>query len=98
MTEETIFHEAQAKPAAERAAYLDQACAGDAALRERVEALLRAHDDPGSFLAGSPVDRLAATVGQPARPPGAVPAVRAIAEGTGSRIGPYRLLEPIGEG
>ena len=29
---------------AERAAYLDQACAGDAALRRRVEELLEAHE------------------------------------------------------
>jgi serine/threonine protein kinase len=51
MTEETIFLAAleQATPAA-RAAYLDVACAGDPALRERVEALLRSHADPDSFL------------------------------------------------
>src|SRR5262245_17920042 len=36
-------------PAA-RAAYLDRECAGDAVLRHRVEALLRAHDQPDSLL------------------------------------------------
>ena len=36
-------------PAA-RAAYLDGACGGDAGLRTRVEALLRAHDQPDSLL------------------------------------------------
>jgi serine/threonine protein kinase len=35
---------------AERAAYLDRECAGDATLRHRVEALLRAHDQPDSIL------------------------------------------------
>lgn len=40
-------------------AYLDEACAGDAALRERVEILLRAHSQSNSLLdtpaAGLPV-------------------------------------------
>ena len=36
-------------PAA-RSAYLDQACAGDAALRSQVEQLLKAHQEPGSFM------------------------------------------------
>src|SRR4051794_15389691 len=35
---------------AARLAYLDRACGGEAGLRERVEALLRAHDPAGSFL------------------------------------------------
>src|SRR5438105_4048339 len=34
----------------ERAAYLQQACGGDAALRRQVEALLRRHEQAGSFL------------------------------------------------
>ncbi|HEX3451154.1 MAG TPA: hypothetical protein VHS97_23065 [Isosphaeraceae bacterium] len=33
-----------------RALYLDKACAGDSALRARVEALLKSHDEAGSFL------------------------------------------------
>jgi WD40 repeat protein len=41
---EAIFAAALRLPTAgKRAAYLDEVCAGDAALRERVEALLRAH-------------------------------------------------------
>jgi serine/threonine protein kinase len=35
---------------AERAAFLDEACGDDATRRRRVEALLRAYDDAGSFL------------------------------------------------
>src|SRR5437870_117289 len=34
----------------EREAYLRQACGGDAELRRQVEALLREHERPGSFL------------------------------------------------
>lgn len=50
MNEETLFHLAREKPFSERAAFLDLACAGDIALRERLEVLLRAHDAPDSFL------------------------------------------------
>jgi WD40 repeat protein/tRNA A-37 threonylcarbamoyl transferase component Bud32 len=50
MNEETLFHLAREKPPGERAAFLDQACTGDTALRRRVEVLLQAHDDPGSLL------------------------------------------------
>ena len=43
MNEEDIFHEALARNPADRAAYLDRACAGDPALRASVDALLRAN-------------------------------------------------------
>jgi tetratricopeptide (TPR) repeat protein len=79
---------------AQRAAYLDAACAGDPALRGAVEALLRAHETDPGFLerpAGSvtgPVDAPAAAIPGPvaAERPGALLAGR------------YKLLEPIGEG
>lgn len=58
MNEETLFHEALARPAAERAAFLDQACAGQPELRAAVEALLAAHEASGSLL-----DKLPAEVG-----------------------------------
>src|SRR5262245_58422314 len=60
MTERELFMEAldRASPA-DRAAYLDVACGGDSALRERVEALLRSHEEAGKFLAGSVPERLA---------------------------------------
>jgi serine/threonine protein kinase len=93
MNEETLFHLAVGKPAGERAAFLEHACGGDAALRSRVEALLQAHDHPGSFL-GNPAPDLEATSDSlPGRRDGA-----AGAEGPGSRIGPYKLLQQIGEG
>jgi serine/threonine protein kinase/tetratricopeptide (TPR) repeat protein len=51
MSERTIFMTALEKNnPAERAAYLGEACAGDPTLRQRVEALLKSHDDAGSFL------------------------------------------------
>jgi serine/threonine protein kinase len=89
-SERTIFIEAldKADPA-ERAAYLDGACGDDADLRRRVERLLEAIDSAGSFMESStaPVD-LDAIAGTPAP----------ILEGPGTRIGPYKLLEAIGEG
>jgi len=50
MNERAIFIEALDRDTpADRAAYLDEACAGDPALRERVEALLRSHEEAGEF-------------------------------------------------
>src|SRR3954469_23485057 len=50
MNERSIFTEALDRDTpADRAAYLDTACAGDPALRERVEALLRSHEEAGEF-------------------------------------------------
>jgi serine/threonine protein kinase/tetratricopeptide (TPR) repeat protein len=72
----------------ERAAFLAKACAGGAGRRARVEALLRAYEAAGNFLQGNPPPSEAvATVDQPP-----------VAEGAGTVIGPYKLLEQIGEG
>src|SRR4051812_15299277 len=72
----------------ERAAYLDQACAGDAALRASVEALLRAHDRAGHLLDRPALDDADRTG-----------AYRAPTELPGTVIaGRYKLLEEIGEG
>ena len=49
--EALIFAEAAALPPEERAAYLDRACAGDAPLRARIEALLAAHEAAAGFMA-----------------------------------------------
>jgi serine/threonine-protein kinase len=51
MSEESLFNPALAiSDPAERSAYLDGACGGDAALRRRIDALLVAHDNSGTFL------------------------------------------------
>jgi Tol biopolymer transport system component/predicted Ser/Thr protein kinase len=44
-----VFHAALAREAAMRGALLDEACAGDQALRAEVDALLAAHRDAGAF-------------------------------------------------
>ena len=58
MNEESLFHEALARPAGDRVAFLAEACAGRPALRSAVEALLASHDPYGKFLLGSPVAAL----------------------------------------
>jgi WD40 repeat protein/serine/threonine protein kinase len=66
MTEETVFAAALEKnDPAERAAYLDKACAGDPNLRHQVEALLKAHIADDQFLA-VPAAAQAAAAARPA--------------------------------
>src|SRR5215472_4887131 len=71
---------------AERSAFLDAQCAGDDALRSEVEALLLHHQQMGGFLNTGPVI-LAATIDSPE-----------LSTGRGTTIGPYKLLEKLGEG
>src|SRR6188768_899576 len=49
---EDIFADALALTGAERTAFLDRACGGDAALRANLDGLLRASDRAGRFLDG----------------------------------------------
>ena len=72
--------------APERAAYLDRACAGNHEVRQEVYALLKAHQDAGSFLEQPPA-RVDATLD-----------VHPVAERAGQTIGRYKLLEEIGDG
>ncbi len=72
---------------AERAAYLDQACGADNALRTEVEQLLEAHDQAGSFLNHPPAAEMPTLISAP------------MTEGPGTVIGGrYKLLQQIGEG
>src|SRR5262245_50614611 len=54
-----LFLAALDLPADQRAAYLDGACAGDAALRQRLEAMLQSHENSGELLPRSPAEMLA---------------------------------------
>jgi len=87
-------------PPEQRAAYLDAACRGDAALRAEVESLLRSLDDAGKFLANPTVnvypDSRSAESATNLQSAATVAAQRH--EGPGTRIGPYKLLQLIGEG
>src|SRR5262249_17524569 len=68
----------------ERAAYLDQACGDDLDARRRGDRPLAAHSQAGNFLGAGPA-AAAVTADWPA-------------QATGTRIGPYKLLQQIGEG
>jgi WD40 repeat protein/serine/threonine protein kinase len=87
MNEREIFIGAlQEECPAERQAYLDRACGTDTVLRRRVEGLLRDCERAAGFLS-APAHALAATTDEPP-----------VAERPGTVIGPYKLLEQIGEG
>jgi WD40 repeat protein/serine/threonine protein kinase len=86
MSDSGIFKAAIKLPADQRGVYLDQACGDNQALRQEVQSLLQAHDAPGSLLEGLSAGRGMPDDYQP------------IAEREGTVIGPYKLLEQIGEG
>jgi tetratricopeptide (TPR) repeat protein/serine/threonine protein kinase len=71
---------------AARDAYLQQVCGDDAAIATRVRALLKAYEESASFLE-APAAGQAATIDAPAP-----------TQTAGTMIGPYKLLEPIGDG
>jgi eukaryotic-like serine/threonine-protein kinase len=88
--EVTIFNAARRLPPSQRAAYLDEACAGDAALRHRLHGLLQISEEAGAFLANPA-----------AVPPGPAGTNRLPvfhAEKLGDRVGRYKILQQIGEG
>jgi tetratricopeptide (TPR) repeat protein len=85
LPEESIFAQAlEIASAAERAAFLDRACGNNQALRGEVEALLRAHEQSGDLL--DLPEKSPVTTDLPGQ------------EHPGTFLGPYKLLEQIGEG
>jgi serine/threonine protein kinase len=93
MNERDIFIAAlQQQHPAQRRAFLDAACFDQPELRQQVEHLLRLHEGAGSFLekpaAAAPATGAFAEAAEPAPPP----------ETPGAVIGPYQLLEQVGEG
>ncbi len=84
--EEAIYHEAAARPPAQRTSYLRTICGDDDALFARLEALLRARDIDDDFLKIPPLESVIALDGRP------------LTESPGTTISRYKLLEKIGEG
>src|SRR6267142_2194575 len=87
--EVAILNAALELPVEQRVAYLDQACAGDANLRQQIEDLLQAHERAGGFLAAPPAGfdfKRTEIVNVP------------LIEKPGDKIGHYKLLQQIGEG
>jgi hypothetical protein len=83
----------------QRAAFLTEACGSDEKLRQHVEALLHQHAQAGSFLEKPPAGAAGDTSDVP---PGRwldqEELKAAPLEGPGTVIGPYKLLQQIGEG
>jgi serine/threonine protein kinase/Tfp pilus assembly protein PilF len=106
MNEREIFIAAlEQESPADRRAYLDRVCQDDLGLRGRVEELLGAHDRAGSFLnrpivapgptgdytpgGGRQAGAISSETSDPEAESGAL---------SGRTIGPYKLLQQIGEG
>src|SRR5712691_8102221 len=87
--EAALFALALGKPVAERAAFLQAVCGSDGVLRQRLESLLAAHDQPGELLA-TPTPGLKATI--------KLDLDDAPDEAVGQTLGRYKLLERVGEG
>lgn len=76
--------------------YLEEACGDDEDLRRRVEALLSAHAEPETYLDRPAAEfHLGVTDNLTSK---LKPTNRDDAEGVGSVIGPFKLLQQIGEG
>ena len=86
--EESLLVETLRRPVSERAAFLDGACHGDLALRERLEALLAAHEQSVTVSDTRVADR-PTPMRDPADKSG---------KAVGRTLGPYKLLEQVGEG
>jgi eukaryotic-like serine/threonine-protein kinase len=86
MSDSGIFKAALKLPPDQRGAYLNAACGADTELRREVESLLQAHDVPSGLLKDEAALRHATIDYEP------------LTERPGSVIGPYKLMEQIGEG
>lgn len=85
--EVNIFTQALRLSLAERAAFLENACAGQEAMRQRIESLLRAFENSGEFLSTPAVGVEMADERE-----------RKVGEQPGDWVGRYKLLQQIGEG
>ncbi len=82
-----VFQEALARNPAERAGFLNDACAGDPALRREVEALLSSDEQGGGFIESPAIEIAPELV-----------ADEHTTSVTGKSIGPYRLDSRLGAG
>src|SRR5260221_14099906 len=85
-----LVSRAIALPQEQRQDFIAHECAGDILLALQVRDFVAAHEAAGSFMS-SPTRTIAPTGGVPA-------GAASTREGPGTRIGPYKLLELIGEG
>src|ERR1043165_5171776 len=77
----------------ERIAFLSRECGDDEPLRRQIEAMLQAHAAADSFL-----EKPAAALDMTVDAVPDCPQVHSTSEAPGTRIGPYKLLQQLGEG
>jgi predicted Ser/Thr protein kinase len=104
-----IFHDALAGEVANRGAFLDRVCAGDAALRAEVDAMLAAHHEAGRFGEEPVFASGTASLGRdPAASEGPARSGAAVASREGEQAAAflpgtvlarrYRIVAPLGRG
>jgi serine/threonine protein kinase len=115
LTVKSVFDQAHEMTSpAERQAFLDEACAGDAMLRQQVEALLQAYDairsgtflqtpavglgNTGPYQLGPDTPREASLFDDPTVAPQPGSQPTVHIEGPGTQIGVYKLIKELGEG
>ena len=86
-----IFLAAADQPLEKRKSFLNAACGDDDGLRAGVDALLESEQQADQFLFTKDEEGVTASLK-------AATGSDRLAEGTGTRIGPYKLLQRIGEG
>jgi serine/threonine protein kinase len=97
--EEAIFIEVLQATVAERDSCLAAACGGDAALRQRVEGLLKAFEKAGTFLENPASGVTPPAEEEPVKSPRPTIQIKLQpTEKLGDHISRYKLLQQIGEG
>ena len=82
----SVFQAALERGPGQQAAFLDEACAGDSALRGEVESLIASHKQVGNFIEAPAIEVAAPLL------------VDDQADSVGRMIGHYKILRPLGEG
>lgn len=99
MTEQQIFEQTLELSPDDRAAFLDVACAGDAMLRRRLEALLKSHSEARDFLDVPAVEQLGVSGSGPTNPAADLWFLAPSSEpGSLGRLDHYDVLEVVGRG
>jgi eukaryotic-like serine/threonine-protein kinase len=88
---ELLYHRALERPVSARGAFLNDACAGDAALRQAIESLLAVHSGAERFLETPAVELAARALAETAP-------MRALQLTPGTRLGSYEIVSLLGAG
>jgi serine/threonine protein kinase/Tol biopolymer transport system component len=93
---EELYHAALEREERQRPAFLEQACAGDEALRREVESLLSFHQQAKSFIEAQALEEAARSL--PSSGATSTPSDEAAARLVGKTVSHYRIVEELGGG